>query len=119
HSVLIELSRNGISHVSFLFERTSARGIALRGLSVGGIIMTGAIVYLSREGRGYNIEVNANPNRLSRCEVEGAMVRTANVNRKALAVMNAIESIHATMSPRAGKSSVELVREAREGAMYE
>ena len=41
------------------------------------------------------------------------------VNQKALAVIKAIEAIHATMNPKPGLSSVEIIREAREGAMYD
>ena len=40
-------------------------------------------------------------------------------NQKALDVMKAIQAIHARMNPRIGRSSVEIIREAREGAMHD
>ncbi len=81
--------------------------------------MIAQVVYLSREGRGYNLEVNADPDPTTRCEVQGAMTQSRKVNGRALEVMRKIAAIHARMNPRPGTSSVELIREAREGAMYE
>jgi hypothetical protein len=40
-------------------------------------------------------------------------------NQKALDLIELIAAIHPKMDPRPGKSSVELVREAREGAMHD
>jgi len=81
--------------------------------------LTATVTYLSREGLGYNIEVMVDPNPTSRCEIQGATTVPRKVNLRALEVMKKIATIHARMNPRPGKSSVELIREARAGAMYE